>query len=82
MATEYELVLSVRLLRRVLELADADDNVFRFVSTPADNRLVVDGTTGYGSPWQEIVRVEDQRFVPANEQPEEETVVVPKGAYL
>ncbi len=79
-ATEYEFILSVRLLRSILSVADKNDQILRFVSTPSEHLLVVDGVLGNGLPWHEVARVEDGIFTKANQQPDEDVAV--GGQYL
>jgi hypothetical protein len=55
---EYELLLGIPLLRRVLEATDREDQVLRFVSAPADRRLVVEGRSVIGGEWHEVFRSE------------------------
>jgi hypothetical protein len=58
-AVEYELLLGTALLRRVLEATDREDQVLRFVSSPAEHRLVVEGKPVIGADWHEVFRMED-----------------------
>jgi hypothetical protein len=75
--TEFDLVLGVKLLRRILESVEPDERMLRFLSTPGEGKLVVQSKSFQGATWKEVARIEGGRF--RFSEPE---VVTAKGAYL